>query len=90
LYNIKQYFCPKYILLSLCLTNWALRHEVIWESGCIHPHFLDLGTSWRWVVSFTPLPLYLREKNPRYPLDRLWDHLQKSVRRKQMCLCLMN
>jgi hypothetical protein len=30
----------------------------------------DLGTSWRWVVSFTPLPLYPRWKSPRYPLDR--------------------
>jgi hypothetical protein len=27
-------------------------------SGCINPHFLDLGTSWRWVVSFTPRPHY--------------------------------
>jgi hypothetical protein len=27
-------------------------------SGCIDPHFLDLGASWRWVVSFTPRPLY--------------------------------
>jgi hypothetical protein len=34
-------------------------------SGCIDPHFRDLGPSWRWVVSFTPRPLY-----PRYPLDR--------------------
>jgi hypothetical protein len=25
-------------------------------SGCIDPRFLDLGTSWREVVSFTPLP----------------------------------
>jgi hypothetical protein len=39
-------------------------------SGYIDPHFLDLGTSWRWVVSFTPRPLYPRGKNPRYPLDR--------------------
>jgi hypothetical protein len=31
---------------------------------------LDLGTSWRWVVSFTPRPLYLRGKNPPYPFDR--------------------
>jgi hypothetical protein len=31
---------------------------------CIDPHFLDLGTSWRWVVSFTPLPLYPRERAP--------------------------
>jgi hypothetical protein len=39
-------------------------------SGYIDPHFLDLGTSWRWVVSFTPRPLYPRGKGPRYPLDR--------------------
>jgi hypothetical protein len=32
--------------------------------------FLDLGTSWRWVVSFTPRPFYPREKSPWYPLDR--------------------
>jgi hypothetical protein len=29
-------------------------------SKCIGPSFLDLGNSWRWVVSFTPLTLYLR------------------------------
>jgi hypothetical protein len=39
-------------------------------SGCIDPHFLDLGTIWRWVVNFTPLPLYPRGKSPRYALDR--------------------
>jgi hypothetical protein len=33
-------------------------------NGCTAPHFLDLGTSWRWVVSFTPRPLYLRERAP--------------------------
>jgi hypothetical protein len=27
-------------------------------SGYIDPRFLDLGTSWRWVVSFTPWPLF--------------------------------
>jgi hypothetical protein len=31
----------------------------------------DLGTSWRWAVSFTPRPLYLRGKSPRYPLHRM-------------------
>jgi hypothetical protein len=31
---------------------------------------LDLVIRWRWVVSFRPLPLYLRGKSPRYPLDR--------------------
>jgi hypothetical protein len=41
-----------------------------WGSGGIAPHFLDLGTRWRWVVSFTPLPLYLEGKSPWYPFDR--------------------
>jgi hypothetical protein len=50
---------------SLCLIFKALRHEGVWGSGCIYPHFLDLGISWRWVVSFTPRSLYTR-----YPLHR--------------------
>jgi hypothetical protein len=39
-------------------------------SGCRDPYFLDLGPSWRWVVSFTPLPLYQRGQSPPYPLNR--------------------
>jgi hypothetical protein len=31
---------------------------------------LDLGTRWRYMFSFTPRPLYLRGKCPRYPLYR--------------------
>jgi hypothetical protein len=42
------------VKLSLCLSNWALRREGVWGSRCIHPHFLDLCTSWRWVVSTHP------------------------------------
>jgi hypothetical protein len=42
----------------------------VWGSGCIDPYFFDFGTSWSWVVSFTPLPFYPRGKSPRYPLDR--------------------
>jgi hypothetical protein len=34
------------------------------------PHILDLGTRWRWVVSFTPRPLYTQGKSPWYLLDR--------------------
>jgi hypothetical protein len=30
----------------------------------------DLGTRWRWVVSFTPRPLYPQGKSPWYPLYR--------------------
>jgi hypothetical protein len=31
--------------LSRCWTNWALRHEGVWGSGCIDPRFLHLGTA---------------------------------------------
>jgi hypothetical protein len=66
LFNIKA----KKVTLSLSLANWALRHEGVWGSGSIDPRFLDLGISWIWVVSFTPLLLYPRGKSSRYPLDR--------------------
>jgi hypothetical protein len=46
------------VKLSLCLTKQALHHEGVWGSGCIDPHFLDLGTSWKWVISFIPWLLY--------------------------------
>jgi hypothetical protein len=59
--------------------NYALRHEGVWGSGCIDPHFLDLGTSWRGVVSFSP-----RSLNPRYPLDsRLGGPQNRSGRREE-------
>jgi hypothetical protein len=50
---------------------------------CIDPCFLDLGTSWRWVVSFMPWPIYLPGKRSQYwigdwvgPEDGL-DHMKK-------------
>jgi hypothetical protein len=52
------------VKLSLCL------NEDVRRSGRINPSFLDLGTSFRWVVSFTPLPLYPRGNSPPYPLGR--------------------
>jgi hypothetical protein len=47
------------VKLSPCLTNYALSHENVWGSGCIHPRFLELGTSGgEWSASrpdrFTP------------------------------------
>jgi hypothetical protein len=49
------------IKLSLRLTNYALCYDDVWGSGCIDPRFLDLGTNWKCVVSFTP-----QGKSPRY------------------------
>jgi hypothetical protein len=39
-------------------------------SGSIAPRIFGLGTSCRWVVSFTLRPLYRQGKSPWYPLDR--------------------
>jgi hypothetical protein len=36
----------------------------------VDPHCLDRGSSWRWVISFTPLPLYPLGKSPQFPMDR--------------------
>jgi hypothetical protein len=55
--------------LSLCLTKHHPM-KTYWGSGGIAPRILDLGTRWRWVVSFTPRPLYSQWKSPRYPLGR--------------------
>jgi hypothetical protein len=41
----------------------------------LHP-FFDLRIRRRWVVSFTPQPLYPRGKSPWYPLDRRLVGLQ--------------
>jgi hypothetical protein len=38
--------------------------------GVIAPRIVDLGTRWRWVVSFTPQPLYPQVKSSWYTLDR--------------------
>jgi hypothetical protein len=50
--------------------------KACWESGDIAPRILDLGTRRRWVVSFTPRPLYLPVKELLYPLDRRLGGLQ--------------
>jgi hypothetical protein len=52
------------VKLSLSLT----KHHAMKTrrgSGGIAPRILDLGIRWRWVVSFTPRPLYSQGKSPR-------------------------
>jgi hypothetical protein len=34
------------------------------------PRFLELSTSWTWVFSITPRPLYPLEMRPRFPFDK--------------------
>jgi hypothetical protein len=57
------------------LSPW--RHMGEWRySSTIFDH----GTRWRWVVTFTPRPLYLRAKSPQYPLDRRLGGSRRSGR----------
>jgi hypothetical protein len=44
--------------------------KAYWGSGGIAPWIIYLCTRRRWVVSFTPRPLYPRRKTARYPLHR--------------------
>jgi hypothetical protein len=43
--------------------------KAYWGSRGISP-LIDLGTTWRGVVSFTPRLLYPQGRSPSYPLDR--------------------
>jgi len=47
--------------LSLCSTKHQPM-KTCWRSGGILPLILNIGTGCRWVVSFTPRPLYTRRK----------------------------
>jgi hypothetical protein len=40
------------------------------EKRCVAPLIVNLSTRWRWVVNFTPRPLYAQEKEPQYLLNR--------------------
>jgi hypothetical protein len=51
-------------------------------SGSIPPRILDLGTRWRWVVSFTPRPLYPQRKRPWYPLGELQSRFGRGGEKK--------
>jgi hypothetical protein len=43
------------------------------------PTVIDLGTKWRWVVSFVPQPLYPRANRFWYPLERRLGGPQNNI-----------
>jgi hypothetical protein len=47
---------------------------------------LDLGTRWRRVVSFTPLPLHPRGRSSRYQLDRRLGGSERCGEKKNLAL----
>jgi hypothetical protein len=57
----------KFVNVLNWLSTKLWRHMTQWRySSTIR----DLNTRWRWLVSFTPWPLYPRGKSSRYRLDR--------------------
>jgi hypothetical protein len=50
--------------------NEAPRLEIVWGSGDIASHNLNVATGWKWLVSFTPRPLHPQGKSPHHPLGR--------------------
>jgi hypothetical protein len=46
------------------LISLAPFHEDIWGTGGIALCILNIGTIWRWVVSFAPWPHYLQGRSP--------------------------
>jgi hypothetical protein len=74
------------VLNELSTTPWRRR-----GSGCIDPRFLDLGTSWKWVTSFTPRLRYPRGNSPLYPLGwRLgWPQSRSGQLEKRNLLILL-
>jgi hypothetical protein len=82
-----SYYCIE-VKLSLCLTDQALRYEIVRENGCMDLRILDEDTSWSWVVSFTPRPLYTR--GPSTHCNRSWVRCAIGLTgvKKRIILCL--
>jgi hypothetical protein len=59
----KRQSCP-------CALTEHRAMKAYWGNRGIVPRILDLGTRWRWVVSFTPRPLYSQGKSLWHSLDR--------------------
>jgi hypothetical protein len=88
--NVNLPLCLTKYHVKKCIPSLINRHEDMWASGGTAPHILNLGTSWRWVVSFTPRPLYLRGKSPQYHLYRSSGGLQslEAMAEKKLLIAL--
>jgi hypothetical protein len=58
-------------IFSLCTSCLTMYHimKAYWGEGIV-PRTLNLGTTWRWLISLTSRPLYPRSNCHKYPLDR--------------------
>jgi hypothetical protein len=59
--------------------NWEQCHRGVWGSGGTAPRITDLGTRWRWVVSFTAGRFTPREGAPGNHLIGSWVGLRAGL-----------
>jgi hypothetical protein len=64
------YVRGKKVKLSLCLNNYALRHEGEWGSGCIDSHFLNLNTNYGVSGQLHAPNVLPRGKEPPVPIGK--------------------
>jgi hypothetical protein len=67
-YSILTFFLLTNVKSKAVSVHHAMK--TYWESGGIAPHIIDLGTRWKWVVSFTSPAALPPRKSPWYPMDR--------------------
>jgi hypothetical protein len=58
-----------------------------WGSGGTALRILNLGTKWRWAVSFTPRPLYPRCRNTPPPVPIAEEAEMSDVPRTKQGMC---
>jgi hypothetical protein len=84
-YSVTHLVTPFLLKVNLSLFNEAPRHEDVWWCGVIAPRIINLGSRWRWIVSFmsgkeTPVPT---GEEVGWTSDPVW----KWRRRKSPCPC---
>jgi len=69
--KVKLSLCfTRYHAMKTCLLNLSPRHEGALGRGGLAPRIRNIGTRWRWMVSFPFRQHYPQGKIPQYALDR--------------------
>jgi len=61
--------CSRWRWSCPCAVTGHHAMKAYWGNGGKFSRILDLSTRWRWVVSFTPRPLYSPGKEPLVPIE---------------------
>jgi hypothetical protein len=61
-FNLLAHYYSFWAVNVVTVFNLASPHEDVWFSGGITPRVFNVRPRWRWMISFMPGRLYLREK----------------------------